>query len=310
LSGWPLARAAGVLALGFLVGSGGLGLLVWDDLERAPLRASHGPRASAPKARAAAPLRPAPRSAPGRSERASRPPSSTAGAGPGRDDARRDERPDLRDQLARLHDARLEVRAAAASELGQLGPAAAGAVPALLNALREGRTPPTAFSWALGQIGAPAVPGLADTLRATDEDARARAVDALVVIGPPAHDALIHALRDTSPRTRACAAMALGRMGPSAEAASELLIAARDPDEEVRHYAAQALGQAGPDVVPALLAALHSVDPAVRLAAVAALEQRPERRDSSEILSALRAAAEGDSDQDVRHAAAWVLERR
>ncbi|MGE0707780.1 MAG: HEAT repeat domain-containing protein [Planctomycetota bacterium] len=174
----------------------------------------------------------------------------------------------------RLRASDVAERAAAAAALGRRGPASAAAVPALLEALRDGRAPATAFSWALGQVGAPAVPALADALRDEDEELRSRAIDALVVIGAAAREELLRALRAPGAEARAAAALALARMAPAPEVTRELLLAARDPDEAVRHHAALGLARVGAEDWPAVEAASRSLAREERQVALAASAQR------------------------------------
>jgi len=99
------------------------------------------------------------------------------------------------------------VRKAAAQALGELGPAAAEAAPALVGVLcREESYPHRSVSRALRKISAPAVPALVDALKSEEPQARERVVSLLARMGPgaraavPALEALV--TRDRDPRVR------------------------------------------------------------------------------------------------------------
>jgi HEAT repeat protein len=186
------------------------------------------------------------------------------------------------------------VRAAAARALGQIG---APAVPGLLAALRDAEEDVRrAAAAALGEIGdAAAVPGLLAALGDAEEDVREAAAAALGQIGAPAVPGLLAALRDADWRVRREAAKALRRIGDAA-AVPGLLAALRDADWRVRREAAWALGWIGDAAaVPGLLAALRDAEEDVRIALRSVLAPQ-------ELLAALRYA-----EEDVRRAAAWAL---
>ncbi len=139
------------------------------------------------------------------------------------------------------------VRAFAAWSLGNLGPGAREAVPALVEALGPDDTA-NVVAAALARVGpaaAQAVPALLADLRGPDAGRRWRAARALGRIGPPAESAvaeLVAALRDPNEAVRAHAARALGRIGPGAKpAAADLQRATGDSDPGVRAEARQAL---------------------------------------------------------------------
>ena len=149
-----------------------------------------------------------------------------------------------------------------------LGPSRKGGDPLRIAALQA--------LGAFGRAAAPAVPALVDALRDPDLRIRWFAIETLALIGPEAKAAvpkLIEALRskdvaeagmlrglgtfmfrqmDDGP-IRLIAAEALGRIGPEAKAAVPDLIAALDgPDSRVRCEAVRALGAIGPDSAPAI----------------------------------------------------------
>ncbi len=115
----------------------------------------------------------------------------------------------------------------AASTLGELGPAAAAAVPRLLTMLeteqshRPSRTPSMA-ALALGKMGSAAVPGLVPLLTNAASDVRVNAAVALTGLGTaaaPAVPGLVPMLRADDPEEQLTAANALAAIGPGAVAA-------------------------------------------------------------------------------------------
>ncbi len=167
-------------------------------------------------------------------------------------------------------------RRSAAEALGRIGPAAAGAVPALVKAL-EDRAAYVRYgaAGALGRIGpaaAVAVPALVKTaLQDPDRGVRGAAAYALGKIGPGAAGAVptfARALENQDGAVRRKAVEALVKMGPAAAAAVPALVKAlEDRESHVREWAADALGKIGPRAaaaVPALARALEDRDKAVR----------------------------------------------
>jgi HEAT repeat protein len=139
------------------------------------------------------------------------------------------------------------VSAFAAWTLGNMGDRARAAVPALARALTRERTN-AVVSGALARIGpaaAQAVPVLLEALRSPDADRRWRAARTLGRIGPAAEAAvepLAQALTDENGAVRQHAARALGRIGAAARpAAGALQRATADPDKSVRREALAAL---------------------------------------------------------------------
>lgn len=141
----------------------------------------------------------------------------------------------------------------------------------------------------LGPAAAPAVPGLVQMLGSEDwyrvtsafgnggqsiGDAEA-AVKAIVAIGEPAVPGLRAGLHDENRRVREGAATALGRIGAVAlPAADELAATLTDPSFRVRAAAATALGRLPderPATVSALIARLSDDHLAVRVSAAQAL---------------------------------------
>lgn len=175
------------------------------------------------------------------------------------------------------------VRAFAVWSLGELGPAAAEALPELALALRDERLGRGSAAQALAKLGraaAPAAPALVAQLQAPDARQRWNAASALGRMGavaPSTETALVRALSDDDPRVRAQAALALGRLGASsAEALSALRVHLGDEASEVRALAARALGFVGAPArvaVPALNAAARDEDARVRREAQKALRR-------------------------------------
>jgi lysophospholipase L1-like esterase len=154
---------------------------------------------------------------------------------------------DVPELVAALGSADSYVVAFAAWSLGNLGAAAERAVPALAQTLSRDDTNAVVAA-ALARIGpaaAGAVGVLVDALRSENPDRRWRAARTLGRIGPPSEPAvplLIGALGDANNAVRQHAARALGRIGPAARpAAAALQRATGDADEQVRREARQAL---------------------------------------------------------------------
>jgi HEAT repeat protein len=138
--------------------------------------------------------------------------------------------------------------------LGRMGPAAKGAVPALI----------------------------AEAKRLEDEpnvklDVSAEAAGALAKIGSPAVPALIELLKQGDISQRQGAAWALGEMGSQAKDAVPLLIKALTSSKDMYYQQAMinALGKIGPPAraaIPALTSALNDPDVQTRAMAKSALE--------------------------------------
>ncbi len=185
--------------------------------------------------------------------------------------------------------------------LGNIGPAARAAVPALVRVLTREHDGDDvlrgAAAYALGEIGpsaGEAVPALLDLMREKEAALRVAAPYALGRVGPAAKPAvapLLHGLKDGDPWFRVRCAEALWRIDRRADAAVPVLTAALGPrpdrapatPEEIaaevvwypaRDEAIDALGRIGPparQAVPALLAALEDKEGHVRAKAAAAL---------------------------------------
>jgi len=169
---------------------------------------------------------------------------------------------------------------AAALALGDFGPEAEPALPALLPYLDDEVAGPNAIQ-AVGKIGqrdAAAVAALRDVLRNPNSPTRGLAAKALGELGAAeAVPDLADALRDPRKYERILVANALGTFGAEAEDAvgplTELL---QEPDGDLRRAATDALGQIGPPAaaaVPLIARQLESGDPRLEDSATRALEQ-------------------------------------
>jgi HEAT repeat protein len=169
-----------------------------------------------------------------------------------------------------------DVRSAAASALGRIGPEVKDTVPALMELLKdqwhvEGIfCPREAAAWALGNMGPEAkiaVPAITELLRDREASVRCTAASTLEEIGPEAKTAvpiLTELLKD--PKVRDAAASTLGKIGPEAKSAvpalAELLAGKGWPLPAIR-----ALWQIGPDAkaaVPSLAELLRGKDPVLK----------------------------------------------
>ena len=161
---------------------------------------------------------------------------------------------DVSVQVNKLKDKNPAIRKAAARRLGEIGPEAKAAVPALVEALKD----------------------------KDDESLREAALMSLIKINPNPKTvipAFIEALKDTSRFVRYLAASALDRFGSEARAAVPNLIellSNKKEDVEVRREAARTLGRIGSEAkpaVPALIEALKDADDSIRLYAAFSLDE-------------------------------------
>ena len=224
-------------------------------------------------------------------------------------------------QLAEaLSDERVEVRRLAAGALWRMGwlsqpPPHPSLSPALVRALDDLDPLVRALAAAVVANIATAVPDTIPALRRratdVDKDVRAGVLRALAA-GPGHSDALdlfIAATKDPEPTVREAAAAGLGVWGPKARAAVPALTAALDDgDARVRQAAVGAFFELSgaapaPEAVPKLLPFLGMPEPAVRMAAAAALGAIGDPR----ALEPLVQRASDDVDASVRAQAADAL---
>jgi HEAT repeat protein len=183
-----------------------------------------------------------------------------------------------------LKDGDVRARRAALDVLETLGPAAAPAAPALVEALSDRDL---FVRWAaartLGKISPvaaeSAVPALAKLLADGDGDLRLAAARALERYGPAAKTAmpeLIEAFKSADAEQRVAAIQTVGSIGgdEAKKALAALTAALADADARVRVAAAEVLAAFGPaahDAVEALRKNLQDADPAVQKASGEAL---------------------------------------
>ena len=202
----------------------------------------------------------------------------------------------------------------AVQALGEFGPVAKEAVPALVERLHEDRFHERkSIAFALAHIGPEAkeaVPALIDVLRNDNGDTRAAAAYALERIGPaaaPAVPALCQLLRTGDADDKRCAIGALGEIGPAAADGVALLVKELDSESNGggRWKVADSLGKIGPkarEAVPALVAAPRNPAASVRVSAAWALWRIDGRKQP--LLDAL-----GEDLESIRKDAAIYLGR-
>ena len=213
-----------------------------------------------------------------------------------------------------LRDKDDKVRRALAGILGRIGPAAAAAVPALIEMLRDkdhdvGKNAIAAEALErIGPAAKTAVPALTELLREKDVKICIVAAHALGGIGPEAKaavPALAEFLRGPDSRIRHVAVTALGNIGPGAEAAIPALAdLLRDNNERGQGGAAGALARIGLAAVPALTRLLRDKDNEIRVTAARVLtDVGAGAKSAVPILTELLR----DKDDEVRIVAAQAL---
>ena len=201
------------------------------------------------------------------------------------------------------------VRATAAQALGELGPSATNAIPALIRALRDSESPVVwAAATALGRVGEPAVPELVTALRAPQPGIRHAAAYALGAAGraaQPALPALIEAMGDPNESVRMSAAYSSHLL--DARPGRVLLAVIETNRGPARIAAARTLANVFPApyfAFPPLLRMAHADSPAERAVAVETMGKIHPW--TAEVVACLVAALD-DPARDVRAAAAAVL---
>jgi len=166
-----------------------------------------------------------------------------------------------------LGDSRAEVKAAAATALGQIG--ATEVAPILVRTLMTNRVGATAeLQLALRRLGTPVIPALSPALNSDDPETRRLATEILAGIGSSQVVAPLAArLADSSPAIRRLAAETLGSMpqgmltaATTSEVVDQMLAALGDPNWHVYHAVRDALALIGRPAVPALIDKLSAGD--------------------------------------------------
>ncbi len=218
-----------------------------------------------------------------------------------------------------LGDSSKQVCSIAQGALGDIGPAASNAVPALIDSV-EHSEPRLNAIWALGRIGPQAktaVPSLQQVLATGQSREKVYAAEALWRIDPGdvrVLSCLQDGLRDTNRQSRAEAAKALRGLGTNAQSTVPALrLALQDSDSWTRFCVARALVEIGPrdeQAVAVLLERLADQNSAKgfeRLfAAESLLQLHPP---PSEALDFLKNALQ-ESDERVRLNSAWLMAQR
>lgn len=141
-----------------------------------------------------------------------------------------------------------KVRQHAANALGEIGPDAKAAIPALKELLlADKNTIPVMTSQAMAKIGKEAIPALVAVLKDERPAVRMAGLEGLSKIGAPAVGHLVDALGDKRVDMRRYAAQLLGpmRIGDKMVVLA-LAFAIKDKDEQVRQMSLSALQQLGP----------------------------------------------------------------
>jgi HEAT repeat protein len=236
----------------------------------------------------------------------------------------------------------VELRRLVIAALGQIGPDAGEAAPALRAFLDPNKEPNSGgeATQALALIGKPALPVLLEALKDPNPQVRQQAFFALGQIGPASAETLVEAFKDPKPDVRLQAMQLLAAFGvtdrPVVQAVAELLkdrdatvrqqalatlenlpadprdvapVLLRlqtDPDAAISRTAGERLARYGAAVVPSLVEGLKNEEAAVRVAAAQALGKLgPAARDAVPALT----EAEKDEKTEVQQAAKAALER-
>lgn len=204
--------------------------------------------------------------------------------------------------------------------LGDIGPAAAKAVPHLIKAMdrhikkyRMGSVFSLCLISTLGDIGPDAeeaVPILIECLKNTKHSVREQAAESLGNIGPCAEEAvpyLMEALKDQSYRVKGRAIEALKAIGLKKEAVPGLINVLFTCDVDfVQNLASSALGQIGAPAIPGLEEILKNENSNIRLKAIKAFGYM--RDFAADVIPLLTDALLNDREPKVRAEAAESLE--
>jgi HEAT repeat protein len=149
----------------------------------------------------------------------------------------------LRAWIQDLKDPSRDARAVAAEVIGDMGPAARAALPALQEAMKDPDPNVRCFAMtAFNEVGRTEAELVVvrEVLRSDDDQRHC----ILLGLGrnPAAAPVLVEALKDHEPWIRSTAAQSLGSIGPEAkDAIPALTQALQDPDQTVVHFAGAAL---------------------------------------------------------------------
>lgn len=211
------------------------------------------------------------------------------------------------------------IRLAAAQRLGELGPQAVEAVPALVNTMEDADIEVAlAACDALKRIGSASIPHLLGFMRDPQEKEKFRfyAAEALADLGSDALPHLVMAMDDQDFAVRMMAIDSLPRVGIAAEEAVPKLNEFLREDSNLSHSAVVSLAQvaalqakAGSENPPALgvlLEALSNGSTSLRGRIVEALEFMGDK--IALAVPALKEATR-DEDEEVRGKAVWLLKR-
>jgi HEAT repeat protein len=210
-----------------------------------------------------------------------------------------------------------DVQANVVSAIASLGESV---VPRVVNGLRNPqlRGPAVRVLTQLGPKAAGAVPALIEASQSADSDLQTEINFALAAIGPaaaPATDMLAGAIASEHQGVRESALYALREIGPGAKAAREALVERMQADDS---FAAMASAWALARIVPG--DAALAVQAVPKLSRGLASSDAPTRLESAEALAAwgpaaksagavLRQVAQSDSSAEVRASAEAALER-
>ena len=202
--------------------------------------------------------------------------------------------------------------------LEKIGATPQDVLPTLRRILRDGESDlrPRILRYleSLGPAAAEAVPELIDTIKGRDEDLLCdSAIDTLASIGPVARAATPPLLAYANASRNLFAAYkvgkALNRIRPGEEeVVPGLLLSLKSRDLVTRRSASAILGQLThmPGAVPALITALRDDNPAARYEAAEALASHGPRARLA--VATLAAMLRGEADPKMRTNAAWCLE--
>jgi HEAT repeat protein len=170
------------------------------------------------------------------------------------------------------------VRATAAWALGRIGASDEATIALLAKTLKTSSLAPIrrAVAEALGTLGEPAKPAVAELVQAMeDKDSVVRVNAAVALWRIEKHAKALPALVETLEKGQSPgpyeAALALGRLGVGAGAAAALVRAFRHDDADVRRAAVQSVGRIGRPALPAIKTALADPKEEVRRCATEAL---------------------------------------